>query len=200
MSGEVPECGMIIGLTGGIGCGKSSALAGLILLGFNGVDADQLARQALESADSLRQMRIRWGGACVGPDGRPDRRWIAEKVFGDATERAFLEGLTHPEVARRRAEAVADVSRHHVVEIPLLFEKELAAGFSAIVCVACSEEVRRGRLLKKGLSPDQINQRSKSQMSTLEKVKRSDYVLWNDGDPGFLQAQVADLVGRLMKI
>ena len=103
-------------------------------------------------------------------------------------------------MARRRAEAVADVSRHHVVEIPLLFEKELAAGFSAIVCVACSEEVRRGRLLKKGLSPDQINQRSKSQMSTLEKVKRSDYVLWNDGDPGFLQAQVADLVGRLMKI
>lgn len=188
---------MVIGLTGGIGCGKSAAAACFAEFGFNVVDADQLARQVLESADCVSRLRARWGDACVGADGRPDRRWIAAKVFGDAAELAFLEGLTHPEVARLRRAAVSDTKRHHVVEIPLLFEKNLTEGFATIVCVACSEEVRRARLLKKGLSDEDINRRIHSQMLLSEKVKRSDVVLWNDGDLAFLRDQVATLVGRL---
>lgn len=188
---------MVIGLTGGIGCGKSAAAACFAEFGFNVVDADQLARQVLESAGCVSQLRARWGDACLGPDGRPDRRWIAAKVFSDPVELAFLEGLTHPEVARLRQVAVQDAKRHHVVEIPLLFEKNLTDGFTSIVCVACSEDTRRARLLKKGLSEEEIDRRIKSQMPLSEKVKRSDVVLWNDGDLGFLREQVAALVGRL---
>jgi dephospho-CoA kinase len=188
---------MVIGLTGGIGCGKSAAAACFLEFGYNIVDADQLARQVLESDDCVRSLRARWGDACLGPAGRPDRRWISAKVFGDPAERVFLEGLTHPEVARLRQRAVTDASRHHVVEIPLLFEKNLTEGFAFIVCVACSEEVRRARLLKKGLSEHEIDQRINSQMTLAEKVKRSDIVIWNDGEPSFLREQVEALVGRL---
>jgi dephospho-CoA kinase len=188
---------MVIGLTGGIGCGKSAAAACFAEFGYNIVDADQLARQALESDGCVSLLKSRWGDACLGPDGRPDRSWIAAKVFDDPVELAFLEGLTHPEVARLRQRAVMDTSRHHVVEIPLLFEKNLTEGFALIVCVACSEEVRRARLLKKGLSESQISRRINSQMTLSEKVKRSDVVIWNDGEPSFLREQVAALVGRL---
>ena len=188
---------MVIGLTGGIGCGKSAAAACFAELGFNVVDADQLARQVLESAGSVSQLRARWGDACMGAEGRPNRRWIAGKVFDDPAERAFLEGLTHPEVARLRQAAVAETKRHHVVEIPLLFEKNLTTGFEFIVCVACSEETRRSRLLEKGLTEEDILRRIASQMPLSEKVKRSDVVFWNDGEPEFLRAQVATLVGRL---
>jgi dephospho-CoA kinase len=188
---------MVIGLTGGIGCGKSAAAACFAELGFNVVDADQLARQVLESASCVSQLRARWGDACLGAEGRPNRRWIAAKVFDDPAELAFLEGLTHPEVARLRQAAVLETKRHHVVEIPLLFEKNLTMGFEFVVCVACSEETRRSRLLEKGLTDEDISHRIASQMPLSEKVKRSDIVFWNDGEPGFLRAQVAALVGRL---
>jgi dephospho-CoA kinase len=188
---------MVIGLTGGIGCGKSAAAACFAELGFNVVDADQLARQVLESASCVSQLRARWGDACLGAEGRPNRRWIAAKVFDDPAELAFLEGLTHPAVARLRQAAVLETKRHHVVEIPLLFEKNLTMGFEFVVCVACSEETRRSRLLEKGLTDEDISHRIASQMPLSEKVKRSDIVFWNDGEPGFLRAQVAALVGRL---
>ncbi|MEI6794320.1 MAG: dephospho-CoA kinase [Verrucomicrobiota bacterium] len=188
---------MVIGLTGGIGCGKSAAAACFAEFGFNVVDADQLARQVLESAACVSQLRARWGDVCLGPEGRPDRRWIAAKVFADPAELAFLEGLTHPEVARLRQLAILDAKRHHVVEIPLLFEKNLTDGFASIVCVACSEEARRSRLLKKGLTDEEVSRRIASQMPLSEKVKRSDVVLWNDGDLAFLREQVAALVSRL---
>jgi dephospho-CoA kinase len=188
---------MVIGLTGGIGCGKSAAAACFAELGFNVVDADQLARQVLESASCVSQLRARWGDACLGAEGRPNRRWIAAKVFDDPVELAFLEGLTHPEVARLRQAAVADTKRHHVVEIPLLFEKNLTTGFGFIVCVACTEETRRSRLLEKGLTDEEISRRIASQMPLSEKVRRSDVVFWNDGELEFLRAQVAAMVGRL---
>lgn len=188
---------MVIGLTGGIGCGKSAAAACFARFGFNIVDADVLARQVLESPASVQVLRARWGEACLAADGRPDRRWIAEKVFGDPAELSFLEGVTHPEVARLRQEAVSDAKRHHLVEIPLLFEKNLTAGFDLVACVACSDDTRRARLLKKGLTEAEISRRIASQMPLSEKVKRSDVVLWNDGEPEFLHAQVAALVGGL---
>ena len=188
---------MVIGLTGGIGCGKSAAAAFFGEVGFNVVDADRLARQVLESDHCVRQLKARWGSACLASGGRPDRAWIAQKVFNDAAELAFLESLTHPEVARLRQSAVADSTRHHVVEIPLLFEKDLTSGFAFVVCVACSEETRRERLLRKGLVESEISRRIASQMPLAEKVKRSDVVFWNDGTPAFLRAQVESLVGRL---
>lgn len=189
---------MVIGLTGGIGCGKTAAAACFARRGFHVVDADALAREVLGSPPCVAQLRARWGGACLRPDGSPDRAWIAAKVFADPVERAFLESVTHPEVARLRAAAVADASRHHVVEIPLLFEKNLAAEFAVVVCVSGSEPVRLRRLEARGLTSEQAKARMDSQAPLAEKVKRSDHVLYNDGDLDFLDAQVAALVVRLL--
>jgi dephospho-CoA kinase len=188
---------MVIGLTGGIGCGKSTAAACFAELGFVVIDADQLARQVLESHVCVSRLRERWGPACLDPRGVPDRKWIAAKVFTDADERAFLESVTHPEVARLRREATADASVDYVVEIPLLFEKELTDGFSSIVVVACSDDVRRVRLRGRGLSDEEISARIASQLSLVEKVKRANVVLWNDGEPAFLREQVRVWVDRL---
>lgn len=188
---------MVIGLTGGIGCGKSTAAACFAELGFQVVDADRLARQVLESHVCVSHLRERWGAACLDAQGVPDRKWIGAKVFADPAERAFLESVTHPEVARLRREATADPKHDYVVEIPLLFEKDLAAGFAAVGVVACSDDVRRARLRARGLSDDEISARIASQLSLVEKVKRADAVIWNDGDPVFLHEQVRRWVGQL---
>ncbi len=188
---------MVIGLTGGIGCGKSTAAACFAELGFVVIDADQLARQVLESHVCVSHLRDRWGAACLDEQGVPDRKWIGAKVFADPAERAFLESVTHPEVARLRREATADPRHDYVVEIPLLFEKDLTAGFTAIVVVACSDDVRRARLRARGLSDDDISARIASQLSLVEKVKRADVVIWNDGEPAFLREQVRRWVGQL---
>ena len=188
---------MVIGLTGGIGCGKSTAAACFAELGFQVVDADRLARQVLESHVCVSRLRERWGAACLDAQGVPDRKWIGAKVFADPAERAFLESVTHPEVARLRREATADPKHDYVVEIPLLFEKDLAAGFAAVVVVACSDDVRRARLRARGLSYDEISARIASQLSLVEKVKRADAVIWNDGEPVFLHEQVRRWVGQL---
>ena len=188
---------MVIGLTGGIGCGKSTAAACFAELGFVVIDADQLARRVLESHVCVSRLRERWGTACMDKQGVPDRKWIAAKVFNDPDERAFLESVTHPEVARLRREATADASFDYVVEIPLLFEKELADGFSSVVVVACSDEVRRVRLRGRGLSDEEISARIASQLSLVEKVKRANVVFWNDGEPAFLREQVRIWVGKL---
>ena len=188
---------MVIGLTGGIGCGKSTAAACFAELGFQVVDADRLARQVLESHVCVSRLREHWGAACLDAQGVPDRKWIGAKVFADPAERAFLESVTHPEVARLRREATADPKHDYVVEIPLLFEKDLAAGFAAVVVVACSDDVRRARLRARGLSDDEISARIASQLSLVEKVKRADAVIWNDGEPVFLHEQVRRWVGQL---
>jgi len=188
---------MVIGLTGGIGCGKTAAAACFAGHGFHVVDADALAREVLASPGCVAQLQARWGRGCLREDGSPDRAWIAAKVFADPVERAFLEDITHPEVARLRAVAVADRTRSHVVEIPLLFEKNLAAEFDQVVCVRCSDAVRLRRLEARGLSREQAQARIDSQMPMDEKVKCSDFVLCNDGTPAFLEAQVAALLPRL---
>lgn len=188
---------MVIGLTGGIGCGKTAAAAVFARNGFRIVDADLLARQVLESESCLTRLRARWGDGCVGADGLPDRGWIARRVFADPAELAFLESVTHPEVARLRQLAVADRTHSHVVEIPLLFEKNLAAEFDAVVCVASSDEVRLRRLEGRGVNREEALRRMGSQLPIAEKVKRSDFVIWNDGDMPFLESQVELLVARL---
>ena len=188
---------MVLGLTGGIGCGKSAALAVFARLGFNVVDADQLARSVLVRPDIVQQLVARWGRDALGADGLPDRAWIGRKVFGAPAELTFLEALLHPEVARLRAAAVADSTRHHVVEIPLLFEKGLEAGYDCVICVACSDAVRLTRLASRGLSLADAQARVDAQMPLGQKVAKSKHVLWNDGDIATLEAQVKQLVARL---
>jgi len=166
-------------------------------LGFKVVDADQLARSVLVRPEIVQQLVTRWGREALGADGLPDRAWIGRKVFGAPAELAFLEGLVHPEVARLRQAAVADATRHHVVEIPLLFEKGLEAEYACVVCVACSNDVRLTRLEARGLSRQDAQVRINSQMPLVHKFAKSNHVLWNDGDLSALESQVRRLVAQL---
>ncbi len=188
---------MVIGLTGGIGCGKSLAAGFFAQEGFAVVDADQLAREVLNRPATCALLQERWGREALTPEGLPNRAWIAAKVFADERERTFLESITHPEVSRLRAAAIADSSRDFVVEIPLLFEKNLGADFKAVVCVACSESVQVQRLVAKGFKESDARHRINAQLPISEKVKRADYVLWNDGATDFLRQQVQRLVKQL---
>ncbi len=188
---------MVIGLTGGIGCGKTAAARFFEPHGFVIVEADQLARQALNEPASLAAIEARWGRECLRSDGSPNREWIGRKVFADTAERTFLESLLHPRVAVLRAQATADRKRSYVVEIPLLFELGLEGTFDAVVCVACSDAVRLNRLENRGLSREQAVARISSQMPISDKVKKSKFVIWNDGDLDFLQAEVDRLVVTL---
>ena len=125
---------MVIGLTGGIGCGKSAAAACFAEFGFNVVDADQLAREVLESAGCVSQLRARWGDACLTADGRPDRRWIAAKVFGEPAELAFLE---EPGARGRLAEHLEVRDRRHPARLRSEMEPATERGQLAVDGAVC---------------------------------------------------------------
>ena len=188
---------MVIGLTGGIGCGKTAAARFFEPNGFVVVEADQLARRALEEPASLAFIQKRWGKECLLPTGTPNREWIGRKVFSDANERVFLESILHPRVTELRMQATADRTRSYIVEIPLLYELGLEVTFDVVVCVASSDEIRLSRLEKRGLSRSEALKRINSQMPISEKVKKSKFVIWNDGDLDFLEAEVSRLVAAL---
>ena len=188
---------MVIGLTGGIGCGKSTAAGFFKSHGFVVIDSDELAHQALNESQTLAQLKSRWGLACMQSDGTADREWIGKKVFSNPAEKSFLESVIHPRIAALRQEAMADSSKSYVLEIPLLFELGLTQGLAATVCVASSDEVRLQRLELRGLSRTDAQKRINSQMPISEKVKKSNYVIWNDGSLEFLKAEVDNCAQRL---
>lgn len=188
---------MVIGLTGGIGCGKSTAAAFFKSHGFTVIYSDVLAHQALNESSTLAQLKVRWGSACIHNDGTANRDWIGKKIFSDLTEKAFLESTIHPRIAVLRQEAMADSSKSYILEIPLLFELGLTQGLKSIVCVASSDEVRLDRLEARGLSRTDAQNRINAQMPISEKVKKSHYVIWNDGSLEFLKAEVDKCVQTL---
>jgi len=188
---------MVIGLTGGIGCGKSTAAGFFKSHGFVVVDSDALAHQALNEPNTLAQLKLRWGSACIQKDGTADRAWIGKKVFSDSAEKSFLESITHPRIAALRQAAMADTSKSYILEIPLLFELGLTQGLNATVCIGSSDEVRLNRLESRGLGRLDALERINSQMPVSEKVKKANYVIWNDGSLDFLKAEVDKCVQSL---
>ena len=188
---------MVIGLTGGIGCGKSTAAGFFKSHGFVVIDSDVLAHQALNEPSTLSQLKSRWGSACIQNDGTANRDWIGKKVFSDLAEKSFLESITHPRIAALRQAAMADPSKSYILEIPLLFELGLTQGLNAIICIASSDEVRLKRLESRGMSRTDALKRINSQMPVSEKVKKSSYVIWNDGSIEFLRAEVNKCVQSL---
>jgi len=190
---------MRIGLTGGIGCGKSTAGQIFQDLGFLRIDCDEVVkREVLTDASVLRQLRDRFGPNVFFADGTLDRARLAERVFASPSELRWLEAVVHPEVSRRwkgRMQEAPD--KRWLVEIPLLFEKELQKEFDLVVCVACSPDVQLARLEQRGMTRSQAEQRMAQQLPLARKIELSDCVLSNDGTPDFLREQITRFVGRL---
>lgn len=191
---------MLIGLTGGIGCGKSSASACFERRGFRVRDTDRIVReQVLPSAEVLAAAVERWGEVVRNGQGLLDRARVAEIVFGDVVERRWWESVVHPRVGPVwRADVAAAPGSDWVVEVPLLFEAGLEKGFDFVVCVGANPSTQRARVVARGMAPAQAEQRIASQLPLAKKLQDAHVVLWNDGTPAFLDAQVAAFVGALI--
>ncbi|MBC2593196.1 dephospho-CoA kinase [Ruficoccus amylovorans] len=193
---------MKIGLTGGIGCGKSTAGGFFEERGFRRVDCDQVVRDLLESDEPvLTALRERFGEHVIRPEGGADRAAIASVVFHDAEALEWLERLLHPRVEEVwRGLIREDRAADWCVEIPLLFEKNLEKHFDFTVCLLSSEAIQLDRLAAKGLSREQARARIQRQLPLEQKIVRADFVLLNDGSLDFLRQQVFQLIDQLTHV
>ncbi|TAG28459.1 MAG: dephospho-CoA kinase, partial [Verrucomicrobia bacterium] len=173
---------MLIGLTGGIGCGKSSAARAFASLGFSVRDTDRIVReQVLSNPEVLAAAISRWGAAIIDADRALDRATVARHVFSDVKERLWWEAVIHPRVrAIWRSEVASDPARHWVIEIPLLFEAKLEKGFDFVVVVGVDPCTQLARVTARGMSLAQAEQRIASQLPLASKLNYAHVVLWNE--------------------
>lgn len=183
---------MKLGLTGGIGCGKSTAGKCFAELGWRRLDSDELVRELLENDLALQAAcQARWGKEALSPEGGVNRKFVAGKVFNNEAELRWWEGQVHPRVRKAWTQPLArDPAADWVVEIPLLFEKDLQGQFDRTLCVIAPESVQLARLAAKGLDREQSLSRIRNQMPVVDKARRADIVLSNAGSFDFLQRQV----------
>jgi len=180
-----------VGLTGGIGCGKSSALAAFAACGVRVLDTDGIVRGLLTDDGDVRgAIRGAFGYGVMAADGSVDRGAVARIVFDNPQLLRRLEDILHPRVRAVWMQAVAENQGALVVEIPLLFEKNLGQFFDWTICLACSPDLQIERLLARGMSREQIFKRLEQQLPLEEKVRRADVVIFNDGTKEHLEQQV----------
>ncbi|WP_448613056.1 dephospho-CoA kinase [Modestobacter sp. URMC 112] len=182
-----------IGLTGGIGSGKSTVAALLAERGARVVDADRIAREVLEpGTPGLAAVVAEFGAGVLAADGSLDRAALAGVVFADPAARARLDAVVHPLVRARAAEAVAAAPPDAVVvqDVPLLVETGQAGSYDLVLVVETDPEVRVQRLVARGLSADDARARMASQATDEQRRAVADVVLRNDGDHAGLAAQV----------
>ena len=191
---------LIVGLTGGMGCGKSTAAAMFADRGFRRLDADQTVRDELLPSPAVAEaIRARLGPAMLAADGSVRRDRVAEVVFKDAAALAWLGELLHPRLLARWREVFAQSrGTAFMVEVPLLFEKGLENWFDFTVCVTTDSALQLRRLEQRGIPPELARQRLVKQMPLARKCELADHVLLNDGTPDFLREQVNVLADRLL--
>jgi dephospho-CoA kinase len=177
----------VLGLTGGVGMGKSTAAKLLEAWGVAVVDTDLLARQVVEPRQpALDEIKELFGPGTVSSDGTLRREELARLVFADADARKKLERIVHPRIRERWLDQIdlwrkANRSLAAVV-IPLLFETKAESEFDAVLCVACSEETQFERLSSRGWTRAQIEQRVRAQWPVTRKMNLADHVVWTEGE------------------
>jgi dephospho-CoA kinase len=185
---------LMVGLTGGIGAGKSAVASRLAELGAVIVDADRLARDVVApGTDGLAEVVAAFGPGILDANGTLDRPKLGQLVFGDDAARTRLERIIHPRVRARTAELVAAAAPDAVVvnDVPLLVETGIAAGYDLVVVVLASELTRVGRLVRdRGMTPEQAHARIAAQATDEARRAVADIVLVNDGTREELLAQV----------
>ncbi len=189
-----------MGLTGGLGAGKSTALEALEELGAATLSSDAVVHELLAGHDLRELVAGRLGPGAVR-DGRLDRSAIAERVFEDAEMRRWLEGELWPRVGERVArwraeqEAAERPARAAVVEVPLLFESGMQAGFDHTIAVVADEAVREERAGARGHAS--VAQRTGVQLTQAEKAERADFTVRNDGSVEELKESLSRVLAKL---
>jgi dephospho-CoA kinase len=175
----------VLGLTGGVGMGKSASLQLLRERAIPVVDTDDLARVVVEPGKhALAEIQAQFGPEVIDADGKLDRALLARIVFEDSDARKKLEAILHPRIREAWREQVKAWSRQGhalgVVVIPLLFETGAEKELDRTICVACSEATQRERLLARNWNSEQIQQRIQAQWPIEKKVAKADYVIWTE--------------------
>lgn len=185
-----------IGLTGGVGSGKSTVAALFAQHGALVIDADAVAREIVEpGTPALAEIVEAFGPTVLAADGTLDRPTLAGIVFADPAARAALNAITHPRIGARTAEIMAGAAPGQVIvhDVPLLVENGLAPAYDLVVVVAADEDLRLARLLARGMSNDDARRRMAAQASDAERQAVADVVIANNGDLASLAAQVDDV-------
>jgi dephospho-CoA kinase len=189
-----------VGLTGGIGAGKSEALSALERLGAATLSTDAVVHELLES-DEVRDLLLERFGDQVAPDGQIDRNVVATVVFGDPDERKWLESVLWPRVGTRVNRWREEIAhrdpppRAAVVEVPLLFESGMEAVFDHTIAVVADEDLRRERAAARGHAG--VDSREAAQLSQSEKAERADYIVRNDRDIADLQQELSAVLEKM---
>jgi dephospho-CoA kinase len=192
----------VLGLTGGIGSGKSTVARMIADLGVPVLDADQLAREVVEPGQpALAEVAAAWPQA-IGPDGKVDRKRLGDIVFADPAQRLRLEAITHPRIQALADERLADLAaKGHalaIYEAALLVESGRYKDFDGLVVVTASPETQLARILARGdLTEAEAQARIDAQLPLLAKVRVATHLVDNDGDAEATQEQVERLVGSL---
>jgi dephospho-CoA kinase len=182
-----------VGLTGGIGSGKSEVARLLADRGAVVIDADALAREVVApGTPGLARVAAEFGPQVLGPDGALDRARLAAVVFADEAARNRLNRIVHPLIAARTAERLAGLPPGTVVvhDVPLLVENNLAAGYDLVLVVQAPPQVRVERLRARGMSGADARARMSAQASDDQRRAVADVVIENSGDLAALAAAV----------
>lgn len=193
----------LVGLTGGMGSGKSTVAAELTRRGAHVVDADAVAREVVAAGEpALDEIAERFGADVIRDDGTLDRAALAAVVFADDVARADLDAITHPRIGERIAARLADLAERHqdgdpaiaVVDHPLLVETGQARDFPAVIVVTAPVELRVRRLQEgRGIDPDDARARIASQASDDDRRAVATHVIDNSGDLDDLRARVGEV-------
>ena len=196
-----------VGLTGGIGSGKSTVSKAFALLGAKVLDADEVAREVvLPGRPAWTKLRETFGSEFFHSDGKLRRSKLRRLVFADPQQRSRLNAIVHPEVMRaieRRSEEMTFLAEDTVVlvDVPLLLEVGVAHRFDKVIVVYVSESVQIERLTQRdGLSIEEAGQALSAQMDLGEKVKQADFVIDNSGTLEETQSQVKKVWEELLAV
>lgn len=190
---------LLVGLTGNIASGKSTVARLFGGWGATLIDADVLARQAVDvGMPAYHAIVERWGQSVTAPDGPIDRRVLRQRVFADSEQLEALNAIVHPEVQRLRDQLVDEARRRGdrivVCDIPLLFERRLAEQFDRIVLVDAPRPVRMDRLVRdRGLETTEAMKMIASQMPAELKRARADYIIDNTGTTDELEHRTREV-------
>ena len=183
---------LVVALTGGIGSGKSTVGQMFQDLGAIVTDSDQLAREVVERGTAGFDQIIAAFGDEVLKNGDLNRAFLAELVFKDPAKREQLEQITHPMIRKAFAKIVESAKSDSIVinQIPLLVESKHDYKFDHVITVSASQEVRIERLINRGMSLTQINQRLQAQSSDIQREQFADSIIRNEGSQAELLSEV----------
>lgn len=198
----MPKTTPIIGLTGGIGSGKSTVAAILAEQGCFVVDSDQLARQALEQPEIRDTLVSWWGSAILDPDGRIERSKVASIVFSSLDDRKRLESLVHPWIEKQRLslfESAPPKTLALVIDAPLLIEAGLHTNCDAVLFVDTERDTRLARVTKsRNWDDKELTRREVSQLTLDDKRSIADHIIENNGDLQLLTETVRQTLSEII--